>query len=61
VAERAGRYWAALPARARNAIGDILIAATASTHGMTLVTRNRKDFEPIAKLDAELRLRDWAR
>jgi predicted nucleic acid-binding protein len=61
VAARAAQYWAALSKRSRQALGDILIAATASVHGLWLITRNRKDFEPIAKLDRALVLRDWAR
>ena len=61
VADRAASYWAALPTRARRALGDILIAATASVHGMALVTRNRKDLEPIVKLDSSLVLQDWTR
>ena len=61
VAGRAAVYWASLGARARRSIGDILIAATAAVHGMSLVTRNRKDFEAIAKIDRELELRDWTR
>ena len=61
VADRAATYWASLGARARRALGDIFIAATASVNGLCLVTRNRRDFEPIAKLDPALELRDWAR
>ena len=61
VFDRAAGYWAGLPARARRSFGDILIAATASVHGLSLVTRNRKDFDPIAKLDPELTMRDWTR
>jgi hypothetical protein len=61
VADRAARYWGALPTRARRSLGDILIAATASVHGLALVTRNRKDFEPIAKLESGLALQDWTR
>lgn len=61
VADRAASYWAALPVRARRSLGDILIAATASVHGLALVTRNRKDFEPIAKIDAGITVKDWSR
>ena len=61
VADRAADYWARLPSRARRSLGDILIAATASVNGLTLVTRNRKDFDPIAKLDSDLNLLDWTR
>jgi predicted nucleic acid-binding protein len=61
VADRAATYWACLGVRARRALGDILIAATASVNGLSLVTRNRRDFEPLVKLDPSLQLRDWAR
>jgi predicted nucleic acid-binding protein len=61
VADRAATYWAMLGVRARRALGDIFIAATASVNGLSLVTRNRRDFEPIARLDPALELRDWAR
>lgn len=61
VADRAAAYWAALPSRARRSVGDVLIAATGAVHGLTVVTRNRKDFAPIVGLDATLRLQDWTR
>jgi predicted nucleic acid-binding protein len=62
VADRAAIFWAHLGTRGRRGIGDILIAATASANGMPLVTRNRKDFEPIARIaGADLTLLDWAR
>lgn len=62
VATAAAQIWAALPARSRNRIGDILIAATAVSHGLPLVTRNRRDFERIARLDGiVLPLLDWTR
>jgi predicted nucleic acid-binding protein len=61
IADRAARYWAALPNRARRAIGDILIAATGTVHGLPVVTRNRKDFAPIMRLDSALELLDWTR
>lgn len=46
-----GRRWAELLARLRARgrpmpIKDSLIAATALHHGLTMVTRNRSDFEP---------------
>lgn len=61
-ASRAARIWAALPGRARQNLGDILIAAIASSRGLPLVTRNRRDFDPIASLDfTTLELLDWSR
>ncbi len=63
VAERAATLWAGLSARKRQALGDILIASTASVHGFPLVTRNVRYFAPMAKLLAPgaLRLLDWTR
>jgi toxin FitB len=62
VADRAASIWAELGARGRNALGDILIAATASAHGLALVTRNRRDFEPMAAIEGiDVPLLDWAK
>ena len=45
-----------------DALCDILIAATASVHGLPLVTRNRRDFAPIARVEGvRLVLLDWSR
>jgi predicted nucleic acid-binding protein len=61
VADWAARIWAGLPARARAALGDILIAATAINHVLPLITRNRRDFERITALEGiQLELVDWA-
>ena len=46
IAERAGRVRRETGMR----IPDALIAATALEHGLSLVTRNSKDFEPIRGL-----------
>ncbi len=43
IAERAGRIVREFGTR----LPDALIAATALEHGLSLVTRNRKDFDPI--------------
>lgn len=62
VAADAAVIWAALGARARKAIGDILIAATASAHTIPLVTRDRRDFEPLRRIDGvRLTLIDWSK
>ncbi len=46
VARASGELRAAREARGRRvAMADMLIAATAITHGLTLVTRNVRDFE----------------
>jgi tRNA(fMet)-specific endonuclease VapC len=61
-ADRAASIWAALGARNRRATSDILIAGIASAHRLPLVTRNRRDFAPIARLgEPALRLVDWSR
>jgi len=62
VADRAATLWAHLGTRGRRALGDILIAATASAHGHALVTRNRRDFQPMLDVEGiELRLLDWTK
>lgn len=48
VALAAGRLEGAMLARGQNVeLADILIAATAQTHGLTVVTANIRDFEPL--------------
>ena len=62
VADRAARIWAGLSARRPQVLADILIAATASTAGLPLVTRNRRDFEPMVALDGiDVELLDWTK
>lgn len=62
VVSQAALIWAALPARSRTGIGDILIAATAIAHGMPVASRNLKDFGRIAELEGiELEIVDWTR
>ena len=50
---RAARRWGALSAALGNDSADLMIAATALEHGLTVVTRNLSDFEPtgVAVLD----------
>lgn len=60
VADTAATLWAGLSVRRRTAMGDILIAATAISKGLPLVTRNRRDFAPMKAL-ADLSLVDWSR
>ena len=61
-ADQAARIWAALSGRARHGFGDILIAGIASAWGRPLVTRNRRDFQPIAALEfTNLTLLDWSK
>lgn len=42
---RTARRWGALSARIGNDSADLMIAATALEHGLTVVTRNLSDFE----------------
>lgn len=52
IAERAGRLRREHGVR----IADALIAATALTHGLTLVTRNARDFERVPRLKLRERI-----
>jgi len=56
---RASRRWGALSATLGNDSADLMIAATALEHGLTVVTRNVSDFEPsgVAVLDPFRRAR----
>ncbi|MFI5305789.1 MAG: PIN domain-containing protein [Polyangiales bacterium] len=52
--------WGAASRRQRQQLGDILIAGTAASREIPLVTRNKKDFENITKAaGVDLRLLDW--
>ncbi|HLH95814.1 MAG TPA: type II toxin-antitoxin system VapC family toxin [Xanthobacteraceae bacterium] len=50
---RTARRWGALSAALGNDSADLMIAATALEHGLTVVTRNGSDFAPtgVAVLD----------
>ena len=54
---RAARRWGALSAALGNDSADLMIAATALEHGLTVVTHNVSDFEPsgVAVLDPFIR------
>ncbi len=43
---QAARRWGGLSAALGNESADLMIAATALEHGLTVVTRNLSDFEP---------------
>jgi predicted nucleic acid-binding protein len=61
-ASLAASIWGVLDRRDRRSLGDILIAAITSVHGLTLATRNQRDFSTVAALPfVRLRLCDWTR
>ena len=58
----AAEIWSATTRRRRQQLGDILIAAVAVSRQIPLVTRNKRDFEGLAKAARiDLRLVDWSR
>ena len=57
----AAEIWSAVARRDRQQLGDILIASVAVSRQLPLVTRNRRDFERLAKASGiDLRLLDWS-
>ena len=59
-ADVAAAIWSAISRTQRQQLGDILIAAVAIARQIPLATRNRRDFEALAKAsDLNLRLVDW--
>jgi predicted nucleic acid-binding protein len=56
----ASDLWAAAPRRIRSQQGDILIAATAVSRQLPLVTRNRRHFEGLARASGiPVHVVDW--
>lgn len=61
-AKVAAEIWSGTTRSQRQHVGDILIAAVAISRQIPLVTRNRRDFEPLTKASGvALRLFDWSR
>jgi len=61
-ADLAATMWAGSARKARQSLGDLLIAAIAVARQLPLVTRNRRDFEAFGKVSgARLRLLDWTK
>ncbi len=61
-ADVAASIWSACTRSQRQNIGDILIAATAVTRQVPLITRNRRDFEVLIRsAGLSLRLMDWSK
>jgi len=58
----AADIWSGVTRSQRQQIGDILIAAVAVSRQLPLVTRNKRDFESLAKASGvDLRLIDWSK
>ena len=59
-AAAAADIWSASTRRQRQQLGDILIAAVAVSRHISLATRNKRDFQQLARASgANLRLVDW--
>lgn len=57
----AADIWSGATRSQRQKLGDILIAAVAMSRQLPLVTRNKRDFEGLAKASGvDLRLIDWS-
>jgi predicted nucleic acid-binding protein len=58
----AASLWSGTTRSQRQHLGDILIAAIAVSRQLSLVTRNRRDFERIIRSSGlDLRLVDWSK
>jgi predicted nucleic acid-binding protein len=61
-ADASARIWSACTRSQRQQLGDILIAGIAVARQIPLVTRNRRDFEALARAAAvALRVADWSK
>ena len=61
-ADRAAIIWGHSSRSQRSKIGVVLIAGIAFSRQIPLVTRNRKDYEPMTKkAGVNLQIRSWAR
>jgi predicted nucleic acid-binding protein len=61
-ADVAATIWASCSRSQRQNLGDVLIAAIAVARQIPLVSRNKKDFEMLAKLSGvDLHLVDWTK
>ncbi len=61
-ADRAAKLWAHLGRSRRTHIGDVLIAGIAASRQIPIVTRTRRDFEPMTKVaGVDVQIRAWNR